>query len=54
MADISMCEGKGCEVKETCYRFKAEPSKHWQSYMKPDIQGSVCIYYWDINNKASI
>ena len=54
MADISKCEGRGCGVKETCYRFKAEPNKYWQSYIKPDTQESGCEYYWNINNKASI
>ena len=49
MADISMCEGKGCECKETCYRFKATPSKYRQSYIKPDIQKGSCNYYWNIN-----
>jgi len=32
MADITMCEGKGCESKNTCYRFTAKPSKFRQSY----------------------
>tara|TARA_R110000782_G_scaffold138615_1_gene231165 strand:+ start:973 stop:1125 length:153 start_codon:yes stop_codon:yes gene_type:complete len=49
MADISMCEGKGCEAKETCYRFKATPNKHRQSYIKPDIRSGGCDYYWNIN-----
>ena len=38
MADISMCEGKGCERKETCYRFKATPNEHRQSYTKPSLK----------------
>ena len=47
MADISMCAGEDCEVKETCYRFKATPSKYRQSYIKPDIQKEGCDYYWN-------
>jgi len=49
MADISMCEGKGCERKETCYRFKATPNEHRQSYTKPSFKKGKCAYYWNIN-----
>jgi hypothetical protein len=49
MADISMCEGNGCEVKHTCYRFTAKPS-NYQSYLAPtNIEDKGCEYY--INNK---
>ncbi|MEJ6791997.1 MAG: hypothetical protein QNK89_04490 [Lacinutrix sp.] len=50
MADITMCEGKGCESKYTCYRHKAEPSKYRQSYfMESPIKDSGCEYYWNVN-----
>ena len=50
MADISMCEGDGCEVKHTCYRFTAKPS-NYQSYLAPTtIEDKGCEYY--INNKS--
>jgi len=50
MADISMCEGKECAVKETCYRFKATPNKYRQSYIFPsNLQIGGCDYYWNIN-----
>jgi len=48
MADISMCASEDCEVKETCYRFKATPNKYSQSYIKPDIQKGVCNHYWNL------
>jgi len=49
MADITMCTGEGCEAKETCYRFKANPNKYRQSYFaKPPIINNGCEYY--INN----
>ena len=31
MADISMCEGNGCPLKEECYRFTAPKNEHWQA-----------------------
>jgi len=50
MADISMCEGEGCDVKNTCYRFTTKPSEY-QSYFTPTpIENEGCEYYWN-NNK---
>ena len=47
MADITMCEGEGCEIKDTCYRHKAKPSIFLQAYFEPPIKDSVCEYYWN-------
>lgn len=43
MPDFSMCDGKGCSKRETCYRFKAAPDRI-QSYIKPDPK--TCQHYW--------
>ena len=51
MADISMCEGEGCEVKNTCYRFTAKPNKFLQSYVMPTVQPGGCDLYWNINKQ---
>lgn len=36
MPDITMCSGERrgdiCPTRETCYRYKAKPNLHWQSY----------------------
>ena len=32
MADITVCPGTDCPVKEQCYRFTAPRSEVWQSY----------------------
>jgi len=32
MADITMCSGQGCPMKEQCYRFMAIPNIYRQSY----------------------
>lgn len=36
MSDIAMCEGTGCPMRESCYRYNAEPNlseaKNRQSY----------------------
>ena len=51
MPDISMCTGKDCPFKESCYRFTATPSKYMQSYFcePPIIKGEeiTCDYYWE-------
>ncbi len=50
MADITMCNGYTCKVKETCYRYRAEVNKHRQSYFteSPFVEGD-CDYYIDYN-----
>jgi hypothetical protein len=48
MPDITMCEGKGCELRSTCYRYTAEPSKYRQSYfIEPPIKDGECDEYWE-------
>ena len=50
MADITMCSGKDCPLKESCYRFTATPSEFRQSYFfqPPVIKGEEisCEMYW--------
>jgi len=33
MPDIAMCDNQTCPSRESCYRFKAIPNTHSQSYM---------------------
>jgi len=55
MADISMCDGVDCPQKESCYRFKAIPSKHQQAYFlggtAPRNQEGICVYYWSTDTQ---
>jgi hypothetical protein len=51
MADIIMCDGGKCPLKETCYRFKATPNEYRQSYFleEPFVEtknGVICNHYW--------
>ena len=47
MADITMCTGDGCSIKENCYRFTAEKSEYRQSYFfTPPFDGKTCEMYW--------
>lgn len=50
MADISKCFGKGCKLKELCYRYTAKADEYMQSYvmadegLKPDQ--THCDMFW--------
>lgn len=49
MADITMCSGKNCPLKEECYRYTAKPNEHRQSYfMNPpfDKEKQECQHLW--------
>lgn len=54
MPDITMCPGKDCPKRESCYRFTAKPDIYWQSYfMEPPIKDKQeCDMYWD--NKGRV
>jgi hypothetical protein len=52
MADITMCSGNYCELAQTCYRYKASPTPHYQSYfLKPPIKDGKCEYYWEVKTE---
>ncbi len=48
MPDITMCFGKDCPLKESCYRFKAMANVYGQAYFgKTPYKNSKCDYYWE-------
>ena len=49
MPDITKCDGYGCPLKETCYRFMVVDSAYRQSYfMEPPIENEQCAYFMPI------
>jgi len=51
MPDITMCNGEGCGIKATCYRFTATPSEFRQAYFVTPpftvkMDGTACYHYW--------
>lgn len=48
MADISMCAGKGCKVKKTCYRHTAPVNPYWQTvcHFHENMVDGKCDHYW--------
>ena len=52
MPDITMCKGIGCEAKETCYRYKAEPNEYQSYFLESPIENNGCkYYYFNVINK---
>ena len=49
MADITKCQGRNCERKETCYRYTAQ-ADDWQSWSDFD-KLEDCEYYWKIESE---
>ena len=49
MPDITMCKGDKCPLRLNCYRFKAIPSKYWQTYFTNvpyNKEFKSCEYFW--------
>lgn len=47
MADIQMCGGEGCAIKEKCHRHTAPRSPLWQAMMRsPMLDGDQCDEFW--------
>lgn len=43
MADITMCTGENCSLKDDCYRYKALPNLHMQSmFVTPPVLNDKC------------
>ena len=55
MADIAMCHNKQCPQAETCYRHRAIPNEHWQTFadFKPNADGSR-QNYWSIEGHTRL
>ena len=49
MADIRMCDNKGCKLNKLCYRFTAEPNPYRQPYFMGDVRNEdgSCDHFWD-------
>ena len=53
MADITMCAGTDCPLKDTCYRHTAHASENWQSMFTAvpyNKEKEDCMEFWDISD----
>jgi len=46
MADITMCSGKGCKIKDMCYRYTAPKGMRQSYFFKPPIKDNKCEMFW--------
>ncbi len=57
MPDISMCFGRGCTVKEKCYRYRAVSDGEFQTYgnfdKAPVETEADCQYFWPLEQAES-
>lgn len=49
MPDMTMCNGHGCKLKESCYRYRAFPSDWQQYFVESPIVDGHCDDYWPIS-----
>lgn len=50
MADITMCTGENCPVKDKCYRFTAVKCEYMQAYfLNPPIKDGKCEHFYGEN-----
>lgn len=54
MPDITMCNGKNCNLALTCYRYTATPSSYQYYFTETPIENGECEYYWKITTKKII
>lgn len=52
--DITMCSGKDCPLKETCYRYKAEPSDYQSYWIEPPYYAGICEHYWEMEMSSKV
>lgn len=50
MADICMCRGEGCQVKDRCHRHTAKQSTLRQAWFtETPGRDDQCEHYWPVN-----
>ena len=54
MADITMCRGDGCHMKNNCYRYTAIVDEHGQSiFTEVPYKDGKCSHFWDNKGKRN-
>jgi len=55
MPDLTMCSNVECPIRGFCYRFRAVPDPHHQSYshFKPNYH-NVCDYFEEIDGRKTL
>jgi len=45
MPDLTLCTNSDCKFTEFCFRYKATPSEHVQSYCRFEPQDDHCEFF---------
>ncbi len=63
MAEVTMCKGYDCPIKDECYRYMAIEDKIWQTWFVNDPRGipnkmdrnhpKMCAYFDKINGRST-
>ena len=54
MADITMCKGTKCLLKETCYRYTANKDMMQSFFVDIPYKDDKCEYYWNITKRKKL
>ena len=54
MVDIAMCKSTDCKLKDTCYRYVAEPSEYQTVGLFAPSSDTQCEFYWKISSQGEI
>lgn len=55
MPDICMCIGKGCPLKNNCYRYRAKPDCLGQIFFSvPPYKDGECDRFWDCTGRMKL
>lgn len=52
MPDITMCMNTSCELRKSCYRYRANPSKYRQSYSLLVPEDGICEHFWNTSHRS--
>ena len=48
MPDLTICTNSDCQFTEFCFRYKAKPSEHVQSYCRIEPGNDKCEFFIQI------
>ena len=54
MADITMCKGDSCPLKDNCYRYLANASEYQYYFVEAPYKDKDCEYYWKIDKPKDL
>lgn len=54
MADITMCKGNNCPLKNNCQRYIAKASTYQSYFVDPPYIDDECDMFWEIKNSTKM